>query len=375
MFGIIRPCRNRMGAELRSAWLAHLCGMCLSLRDEHGHLSRLVTNYDGLLISAAVEAQSVVSRRTAGPCALRGMKSADVAIGDGARLAASVSLVLASLKIHDHVDDGDGLAGKVGWAGRVVAQRWAAKGLGTASDLGFDASVMIDTVRRQPEVERAAGLGSSVLLVTEPTETATGFAVAQTAMIAGRPGNVEPLREVGRLFGRVAHLIDAVEDLEEDRVAGAWNPLLATGTSVDEAHRLCLDALAGIRLALKDVEFTDSRLVHKLLVHELEESVVRVFGRDRHDDGRRTPVDPGSGPWAYPRLTYEPRRRGFLEGCGAFLYMCGTCQFCCRDPYPGPWSDKWRNSCDCDCTGSNCDGSHGSGHGCDCCDCGCCPCD
>ncbi len=58
MFGIIRPCRNRMGAELRSAWLAHLCGMCLSLRDEHGHLSRLVTNYDGLMISAVVEAQT-----------------------------------------------------------------------------------------------------------------------------------------------------------------------------------------------------------------------------------------------------------------------------------------------------------------------------
>ncbi|MFI6102516.1 DUF5685 family protein [Lentzea sp. NPDC051213] len=361
MFGIIRPCRNRMGAELRSAWLAHLCGMCLSLRDEHGHLSRLVTNYDGLMISAAVEAQTEVSRRTAGPCALRGMKSADVAVGSGARLAASVSLVLASLKIRDHVDDGDGLAGKVGWAGRAVAQRWAAKGLSTASDLGFDASVMVDTVRRQPLVEAAAGLGSSVLVVTEPTETATGFAVAQTALIAGKPGNVEPLREVGRLFGRVAHLIDAVEDLEEDRASGAWNPLLATGTPVSEAHRLCLDALTGIRLALDEVEFTDARLVHKLLVHELEESVIRVFGkRDGYDD-RRTPASPGSGLWAYPRLTYEPRRRGFWDGCGTFLYMCGTCQFCCRDPFPGPWSDKWRNNpCDCDCSG---------------CDCSCCPCD
>ncbi|MET9627554.1 DUF5685 family protein [Lentzea sp. NPDC006480] len=367
MFGIIRPCRNRMGAELRSAWLAHLCGMCLSLRDEHGHLSRLVTNYDGLLISAAVEAQSVVSRRTAGPCALRGMKSADVAIGDGARLAASVSLVLASLKIHDHVDDGDGLAGKVGWAGRAVAQRWAAKGLGTASDLGFDASVMIDTVRRQPEVERAAGLGSSVLLVTEPTETATGFAVAQTAFIAGRPQNAEPLREVGRLFGRVAHLIDAAEDLDEDRASGAWNPLLATGTSVDEAHRLCLDAVTGIRLALDEIEFTDARLVHKLLVHELEESIIRVFGRKGRDPHKPTWSDPGSGLWAYPRLNWQPQPRGCFAGCGAFLYQCGTCQFCCRDPFPGPWSDKRReNPFDCDC----CDT-------CDCCDCdcSCCPCD
>ncbi|MFD9704063.1 DUF5685 family protein [Lentzea sp. NPDC059081] len=367
MFGIIRPCRNRMGAELRSAWLAHLCGMCLSLRDEHGHLSRLVTNYDGLMISAAVEAQSEVSRRTAGPCALRGMKSADVAIGSGARLAASVSLVLASLKIHDHVDDGDGLAGRMGWAGRKVAQRWASKGLGTASDLGFDASVMIDSVRRQPEVEASAGLGSSVLVVTEPTETATGFAVAQTAFLAGRPGNAEPLREVGRLFGRVAHLIDAVEDLEEDRAAGAWNPLLATGTSVEEAHRLCQDALMGIRLALKDVEFTDSRLVHKLLVHELEESVVRAFGRRKHRDPHKpTWSDPGSGLWAYPKLNWQPQPRGCFAGCGAFLYECGTCQFCCRDPFPGPWSDKRRAGCDGDC-GPNCD--------CNDCDCCCCPCD
>ncbi len=368
MFGIIRPCRNRMGAELRSAWLAHLCGMCLSLRDEHGHLSRLVTNYDGLMISAVVEAQTGLSRRSAGPCALRGMKSADVAIGAGARLAASVSLVLASLKIHDHVDDGDGLAGRAGWAGRAVAQRWAARGIGTAADLGFDASVMIDSVRRQSLVEAAAGLGSSVLVVTEPTETATGFAVAQTAVLAGRPGNVEPLREVGRLFGRVAHLVDAVEDLEEDRASGAWNPLPATGTSVQEAHRLCLDAVAGIRLALAEVEFVDGRLVHKLLVHELEESIVRVFGkRQRHQypPGKPRWSDPGSGLWAYPRLNWQPRPRGCFEGCGAFLYMCGTCQFCCRDPFPGPWSDKRRDGCDPgpDC-GPNCD-----------CDCNCCPCD
>lgn len=366
MFGIIRPCRNRMGAELRSAWLAHLCGMCLSLRDEHGHLSRVVTNYDGLLISAMVEAQSGLSRRSAGPCALRGMKSADVAIGSGARLAASVSLVLASLKIDDHVDDGDGLAGKVGWAGRAVARRWAAKGLGTASDLGFDASVMVDAVRRQPEIEAAAGLGSSVLVVTEPTETATGFAVAQTAIIAGKPQNVEPLREVGRLFGRVAHLIDGAEDLEEDRASGAWNPLLATGTPVEEAHRLCLDAVRGIRLALDEVEFTDARLVHKLLVHELEESIIRVFGRRGHRD-KPTWSDPGSGLWAYPSLNWQPQPRGCFAGCGAFMYMCGTCQFCCRDPFPGPWSDKRRDGCDPDC------GDCGCG---DCCKCDCCcPCD
>src|SRR3954471_6124578 len=107
MFGIIRPCRNRLGPELREAWMAHLCGLCLALRDDHGQFARVVTNYDGLAISAMVEAQSDAGtgRRAAGPCPLRGMRSADVAHGGGARLAATVSLVLASAKVRDHVED------------------------------------------------------------------------------------------------------------------------------------------------------------------------------------------------------------------------------------------------------------------------------
>jgi hypothetical protein len=198
MFGIIRPCRNRLGPELGEAWLAHLCGLCLALRDDHGQFARVVTNYDGLAISAMVEAQSPVGtgRRAAGPCPLRGMRTADVSHGRGARLAATVSLVLASAKVRDHVEDGDGVFARraTRGVGRKVASRWAAQAAETGADLGFETSVLLTAVRRQAEVESTAGLGSSVLLVTEPTETATGEACAQTAVLAGRPGNVAPLR-------------------------------------------------------------------------------------------------------------------------------------------------------------------------------------
>ncbi|MEU5694497.1 DUF5685 family protein [Actinosynnema sp. NPDC020468] len=474
MFGIIRPCRNRLGPQLRESWLAHLCGLCLALRDDHGQLARVVTNYDGLVISALVEAQSERSRRTAGPCALRGMRGADVAVGAGARLAASVSLVLASAKVGDHVADGDGAFGKapVRGIGRQVARRWARQAADTGADLGFDTSVLVAAVERQSEVEAAAGLGSSVLLVTEPTETAAGEAVAATALLTGRPANAAPLREVGRLFGRLAHLLDAVEDLEADRGSGAWNPLTATGTTLEEARRLCDDAALGVKLALDEVVFTDRTLVHALLVHELEESIRRAFGdphRHHHHDhgddpftdprpvprvsgdgpsrthdlglpsatyppggdvphGRppasayppgynpyaydsvpppgptpppgapgstpppppppgkrrgRVPKEPkpGSGLWCWPRNVHPPVERGALLGCLAVLYQCGTCQYCCRDPYPGPFSGKRREAwCNCDCGSGGCDcgGNHGGGGGggggcCDC-DCGCCDC-
>ncbi|WP_278045447.1 DUF5685 family protein, partial [Actinomadura fibrosa] len=58
MFGVVRPCRHVLCGSLFQDWMAHLCGLCLTLRAEHGQAARLVTNYDGLLVSVLVEAQA-----------------------------------------------------------------------------------------------------------------------------------------------------------------------------------------------------------------------------------------------------------------------------------------------------------------------------
>ncbi|WEO98311.1 DUF5685 family protein [Streptomyces sp. FXJ1.172] len=373
MFGIVRPCSHRLGERLKTDWMAHLCGLCLALRRDHGQFARVVTNYDGLLISVLTEAQTgpaADARRTAGPCALRGMRTASVAQGEGARLAAAVSLVLASAKLRDHVADQDGLLARrpVAAAARRVAAGWDRAGARGGASVGFDTGVLVEAVDRQLGLEALAGYGTAVLSVTEPTETATAAAFAHTAVLAGRPGNVRPLEEAGRLFGRLAHLLDAVADQEADAASGAWNPLTATGTSREEARRLAEDALHGIRLALREAEFADGKLVHLLLVHELRRSVDRAFTPH--------PQHPHSRP-PHPQGRMEPR--GFLPGCGMFLLLCCSCQMCCADEYEGPWSRKKREGCcsncdDCDCPCDGCDGCDCDGCGCDGCDC-CCPCD
>ncbi|MEU5523093.1 DUF5685 family protein [Streptomyces sp. NPDC093250] len=367
MFGMVRPCRHRLGEKLTAQWMAHLCGLCLALRGDHGQLARIVTNYDGLLISVLTEAQSgpaAAGRRTAGPCPLRGMRTASVAHGEGARLAAAVSLVLASAKVRDHVADGDGLLarGPVALAARRVAASWDRAGARTGTDIGFDTAVLLDAVDRQTGVETLAGPGTPILTVTEPTETATAAAFAHTAVLAGRPHNAGPLAEAGALFGRLAHLLDAVEDREADAASGAWNPLTATGTPLEEARRLADDAVHGIRLALREVEFTDGRLAHRLLVHELPNSVHRAFGTVScaHAGG---PYAPPGGPGA-PLPPEPPRRdrRGLVAGCAVWLGLACTCQLCCGS-YEDPWTREHKEGC---CT--TCDSSG-------CCDCGeCCNC-
>ncbi|WP_206302677.1 DUF5685 family protein [Streptomyces sp. WAC 01529] len=423
MFGIVRPCAHRLGDGLKTQWMAHLCGLCLALRGDHGQFARVVTNYDGLIISVLTEAQAERStgwRRTAGPCPLRGMRTASVARGEGARLAAAVSLVLASAKVRDHVVDGDGLLARrpVALAARRVARSWDRAGARTGSDVGFDTAVLLDAVERQAGIEALAGPGTSLLTVTEPTETATAAAFAHTAVLAGRPGNVEPLTEAGRLFGRLAHLLDAVEDREADAASGAWNPLTATGTSLAEARRLADDALHGIRFALRDAEFTDGKLAHVLLAHELRRSVDRAFGTEAcgharevtaHQAGAGSFGPPqqggpygnhGSGPYgsqnpygggdpygggvpggpggpggfgggpAFEPQPPKPGKRGFWAGCAVAIGLCCTCKMCCADEYEGPWSRKKREGCcnNCDCDGGCCSS-------CECCSCcSCCDC-
>jgi hypothetical protein len=375
VFGIIRPCRHRLGGELAAAWQAHLCGMCLSLRDDHGQAARLATNYDGLVISVLAEAQAdgAPQRRTAGRCALRGMRKADVAVGDCARLAATVSLVLAAAKIRDHVDDGDGALARPGVRGAAtaLATRWAAASTRSGQRLGFEVGVLTEAVSRQAAIEAAAGPGTALLTVTEPTEIATGAAFAHTAVLAGKPANAEALREAGRLFGRIAHLVDAVEDLAADQASGAWNPLLATGADLAEARRLCDDALLGIKLALGEAEFRDARLVHTLLVHELARSVHRVFGRAtgtvapharRHEHasaplagcglpgaglpGAGLPVAglPVAGLAGLAGLLSLRHRRCGCCGCGEDCCIEGCCDACSEG-----CCDACCSGCDCSC--------------------------
>ncbi|MFD9036080.1 DUF5685 family protein [Streptomyces sp. NPDC059567] len=323
MFGIIRPCRHRLGEGLRTEWMAHLCGLCLALRSEYGQFARVATNYDGLIVSVLTEAQSERTgdwRRGAGPCPLRGMRSADVAQGEGARLAATVSLVLAAAKIRDHVADGDGLLGRrpVTLAARRIAHGWDRAGAAGGERLGFDTAVLLGAVERQPEVERTTGPGGSLLTVTEPTETATAAAFAHTAVLTDRPGNAEPLAEAGRLFGRLAHLLDAVEDLDSDEASGAWNPIAVTGADRTEVRRLCDDAVHGIRLALSEAVFIDRRLVRTLLGGELERAVDRVFDpRHRHHQHPRRARNLRMLPWLGRRTATEtPAETGTGTACG-----------------------------------------------------------
>ncbi|MDA0634393.1 DUF5685 family protein [Nonomuraea sp. MCN248] len=380
MFGIVRPCRHVMCKGLFADWMGHLCGLCLALRDEHGHLSRVVTNYDGLLVSVLTEAQSPASapRRRAGACALRGFRGADVVEAEGVRLAASVSLLLAAGKVRDHVADRDGVYARrpvAAGAGRL-ARRWYSAGTATAVTLGFDPAPLTRAAHRQAVLERSPAGTTALRELTAPTEDAVAAAFAHTAVLTGKPHNREALETAGREFGRLAHLIDAVEDVAADTASGAYNPLTATGTGLDEARRHCDDAAARLGAAVDELDLARPGLARALLVRETGRAVSRAFATAGPHGDRRAPEappgDPGH-PGAPPGKRPPKRDPGGLLSFACAALTCCTCGL-----YRPPWDEEHGNSC-CqrfDCSGW--DPCSSCGECCNCCSCcncsgdGCC---
>lgn len=58
VFGVLKPCAHgaaKYGID-PGHWQAHMCGLCLGLRDGHGQLARAATNTDAIVLSVLTEA-------------------------------------------------------------------------------------------------------------------------------------------------------------------------------------------------------------------------------------------------------------------------------------------------------------------------------
>ncbi|WP_040814120.1 DUF5685 family protein [Nocardia concava] len=414
MFGLLKPCAHsaaRHGID-PSAWQTHMCGLCLGLRDGHGQLARAATNTDAIVLEILTEAQqSRPSARTAaGPCPLRGMRRASVVAADapGVRLAATASLLLGAAKIRDHIDDGD--TRKL--ARRPLARvstRWDARARATAAPLGLDVEPLIAAIESQLRLENSPG--STLAELTAPTQLCAAELFAHTAMLADRPENAHALREAGWHFGRIAHLADALEDLDSDRARGRFNPLTATDTSPERAHALVAESNSLLRAALASVALDRAATIRWSLLDPLH-GVVRELGRaagiahtcttracrtsptgsgsasagtvatltetrpglfESGDSGARgqQPWQPGAPFTPQPGLEPPgpPQGPNLFEGLGIICTQYCTGYACCAThtrPCSGQRKDAWVNRCDCDCDCCDCG---------DCCDCdGCCEC-
>lgn len=364
MFGVLKGCSCRFTQEERAEWMSHVCGLCLSLRREHGQVARLTTNYDAALLSVLYDAQaSEPAPRRTHMCPLRsGVRGVVVSEDElGTRYAAAVCAMTGATKLTDHVADGDGWVSKVPWLANSLATRWAGQARESAGALGFDTRRIEEQTERQVALEQTKNRDFG--FYARPTELAVGAAFGHTAVLALAPANQALLDQLGQSYGRIMFLLDSYRDLAEDRARGAFNALAECFDSSEiqtQARALFREAYTRLIAAFEQLTLVRPDFARKLLVQQLRhvgEHTLKLSPDDGSVHAGGTPSFNAQNP------TQQPQRDGFCNALSDACTCCCDCSDCCSPCQGG--------GCHCHCCG--CEVCHCcGGDGCEVC--GCCDC-
>ena len=218
MFGYVRPLRDELKCRDFDLYRATYCGLCRTMRQRYGLLAPMFLNFDftflALLLSPVEERfEPCRGRCHANPLRKRPMCQQSQPLC----LAADESVVLTYWKLRDSAKDGKGI------------KAFAAKALAWLLKPAYRKAA-----ERTPYFDRKviSALGELERLeqgnCASMDQTADTFArlLQAAAPETGDPMKDKPVKLLLYHLGRWIYLIDARDDLEEDREEGNYNPLL-----------------------------------------------------------------------------------------------------------------------------------------------------
>jgi hypothetical protein len=190
------------------------------------------------------------------------------------QLAAATALLGGAAGLNDKVADGD-LPAVARSGASKIARRFNGYGEDVASRCGLDPRLFARANDEAVSVESRSFATLDDILA--PSGAAVAAVFAQTAVLAGVPENRPFLARAGDAFGRLVHLLDAVEDRLSDSRQGRFNPLQATGTSLHEARMMAESLHDHVLTALRTAAMDDRSLLDALFGPTLQAGIDRVL--------------------------------------------------------------------------------------------------
>ena len=217
MFGYVRPWRDELKVRQNRDYEALYCGVCRALGKRHGFPARMFLSYDMTFLAMLLDGSPPEQVRARCPARLWCRKKT-CTCSSGADRAADVGTILSYWKLRDTVADSSFWRGLPARVLSVLLKGCYRKAAALRPD--FD-----ETVRqclgqlRQLEQEGCPSMD----------RTAEPFARLLTAAAppGGHPARDRAMEQLLYHVGRWIYLVDAWDDLEEDRRRGNYNPLLA----------------------------------------------------------------------------------------------------------------------------------------------------
>lgn len=242
MFGYVRPALDRLNQEQKDAYQSAYCGLCHALGKRHGWLARMTLQYDFTFL-AIVLAAGEEDRLSCLRCPAHPFRKPRACL-TGGRLdaAADQSMILTWHKLSDDVDDHGFFMGLPYRFVRRLFRR--AYRRAAAAQPEFDARTREGLARlreleeaRSPQLDRAADAFARIL--------------ACAAQAVPGEGARRALGQLLYHLGRWIYLMDAWDDLDDDRRRGRYNPLDARFQGQARENRDYLDTTSthSLRLA------------------------------------------------------------------------------------------------------------------------------
>lgn len=238
-----------METEEKELYQAAYCGLCHAMARRHGWLARYTLNYDftflALLFSAGGGEIGAPKRCPAHPLRPKNGCLFTPALD----VAADESMILTWHKLRDDIRDGRGL------------RRMLARCLCVILQKGYHRAA---TAR--PEFDRKVSEGLAHLSRLEAEHSPHLDRVADTfaSILSGAVSSKEErfrrvMTQLLYHIGRWIYLIDAWDDLQEDRRAGRYNPLSARfhGKAEEEREYIAVTMTHSLNLAVSAANLMD----------------------------------------------------------------------------------------------------------------------
>ena len=214
MYGYVRPDKSELRVREYELFRAAYCGLCETLRERCGLLSRLLVNYDMTFMAMVLfrgDAETQPRR-----CPVHPLRKRKCVCGSRAlSAAADYSVILSWWKLRDDAKDEKALRSLLSVSGSLAMKSAYEKAAAARPD--FDANVRkcLEELSRLeeercPSLDRAADCFARML----------SFAAADED---SRQQRIR--RELFYHVGRFVYIVDAVDDLNRDVQENRYNPL------------------------------------------------------------------------------------------------------------------------------------------------------
>lgn len=231
MFGVAVARLDQLSEEEKTRYQAFYCGLCRSLKERYGQVSRSALSYDlvflAILCDSLHDASEVSGQER---CIAHPKKEMPYIMSAWTDRCADLSVALAYHKCLDDVADDGSLKAKAATALLSSSYKEAKRYIPALCDAIAKSMERIRLLEKAPD--------------TAPDAVADEFGLLLGGLFSADQGIwSDAMRRFGEELGRFIYLMDAAVDFQADSRNNSYNPFVKLGTTPEQMRAILMNLI------------------------------------------------------------------------------------------------------------------------------------